>query len=1333
MRTQESIFFSSGYPWSDNDDGSAIQADPKDVMEMTGKIPNSLLFDLLFFQAPLISFFSKQLYSPDFLKIKVAARLLEWFNWYPVGTDATMRYIAGRERWGDLKKFDQPAVQILFDLLLIPENYHDPSLSAGLLTFDTEMVAPVFKRILDRPFGAKEILSLLSGQPDSALTLFLVQRMAGDGKGDEDECIQSLGSIKNDWNQWLTMQLSSESYEMVRAVSRILDRMGYYPTGQENRIHMEIGTGRWDDLAETGAPGCRLFLQMRGCEKANFNSAYARVLQHFEEEAVIFALSSLPDTYLATAMHTLTSVRDPWDRAYVLSLLSDTQLPHHYPLIKRLESYRPRLLSFATDSLTAIPSSSLSLASNLLQELDWYPTGDRKLLYYAGLRRWKEMLAYLPASQDLLSGELIEWIASHIPDSALSDLFSLVSVLTPTHYYPLGFTNQLLYAIGSRDWETVTRFGPAAFNPILYRIGEADPHTKIQMIRILTRSGPDILATFLQPLKREEPGLLPFIQALHDSAHLLIHETSCTGVLISALLAITDPNENEQLQPSGHRDISPEVRQYLFSFLNQLLPSLPYHQLTDCCTLLDRFGWCPPGEESWILYSIGKNDWEAIGRHGISGVTHILAYAKREDCSPSFPYFFALSHCAPVDIVQVFARNRSGQNGADYLKTFISNLSRVSLFSEKKFIFSLFSFGDEETPEIVKLLHPEEKDLVLSWMYRQMSWLSYPELVMACGITDRIGGIPADKETGIVYHIGKRDHSRIVSYGRPAILQILRLMSQSKGVFVSDLVSLLLLFDDKDVNSVTADFLAEKEQSPLFFVACTRVRDRESKKYLVGLLASVISIPGCRYSIDQNRRVLVTWLSSNLLSRDDSLVSRSAALLQALAWYPVGDENRFMYYLATHEWDHLLDFSLATRNDKSRILSFITRAFDTAPFGELPAIIRILDELDWHPAQDEDTILYYAGSNNTEGIRQAGRVATEPIQHLVMRSERSPELFRLVGYIRDPQIVPLLISALPDSSPVSKEAELALRKMEEDMKIRGFEILCTDPRYREVIRNIPAITSKEAVSLFIPLFTKRLLSQIPADTKTLFGNWLMEQINRVYYSDLAPLSRILDMLGLPVTGHNNEIMYWVGKRDWDRVRDLCRDDIFPLTNALRHETREHCYAIIRILGQIARDTSTDALISCLYYKDPGIRKEATAALAKIQDARKICPLVHVLADQDQDVRREALDAIIRFGDTYGNEEVIACLINQVRDTSDKTKKPNTPVIRSIIDIDDPRAVRYFLSLFADSSLQKHDELFDYALFEYKVQICDWLCRIIHDPRYDRIQIEAIARRLRCHQ
>ncbi|MBN1165642.1 MAG: HEAT repeat domain-containing protein [Methanospirillaceae archaeon] len=1300
---------------------------------MIRKMPDSLPVDLFSFQAPLISLFSKQLNSPDFLKIKASARLLEWFNWYPVGSDATMRYYAGKERWEDLKRFDQPAVQILFDLLLTPENYHDPSLCAGLLTFDTEMVAPVFKRILARPSGAKKIFSLFSGQPDSALTRYLVQLIAGDGKGDEDTCIQSLGEMEDDWIRWLTMQLSSDSYAMVRAVSRILDSMRWYPTGQENRIHMYIGTGRWDDLAETGAPGCRLFLQMRGCEKADHNSVYIWVLQHFEEEEVIFALSSLTDRDLATAMHTLTSVRDPGDRTYVLHLLSDTPSPHHHTLISRLEPYRSCLISFATDSLPCIPPSCLPLASGLLEELDWYPIGNRKLLYYAGLRRWKEMLACLPASQDLMSGELIEWVASHIPYSALSDLFLLVSVLAHTHYYPLGFTARLLYAIGSRDWETVTLYGPAAFNPVLYRIGEADLQTKIQMIRVLTRSGADILATFLQPLTRKKPGLLSFIQALHDSTHLLIHDTASVGILISALLLISDPKETSELHPSGIRDVSPELRPLLLSFLNSLLPSLPYHQLIDCCTLLSRYGWCPPGEESWILYSIGKNDWEAIGRHGISGVSNVLAYAGREDNSSSFPYFFALSHCAPVDIIPVFARNRSGHNGSDYLKTFIANLSRVSLSSERIFLFSLFSFGDEETPEIVKLLQSDEKDQVLSWIYRQMLWLSYPELVMACGIVERIGGIPpADTGTGILYHIGKRDHYRILPYGRPAILQIMRLISLSKGVFVSDLVSLLALFDERDVMSVTADLLADENCSLTFPAACTRVRDKESKKYLAGLLDSVIQIPVCRDVIDRNRRVLVTWLSSGLLSRDDYLVSRSAALLLKLAWYPVGDESRFMYFLATHEWNHLLDFSLATRNDKSRILPFITRALVSAPFKELPAIIRILDELDWHPESVHDTILYYAGSNDTEGIRQAGTTATEPFLHLVQRSERSLELYRLAGYIRDPRIVPLLISALPDSSPESKESELALRRMEEDIKIQGFEILCTDPRYQDVIRNIPAITGKEAVSLFIPLFTKRLVSHISIDTKTLFGDWFMEQINGVYYSDLAPLSRIVDMLERTVTDHYNEIFYHVGKRDWDRVRDLSGDDIFPLTNALRHETREHCYAIIRILGQIARDTSTDALISCLYYKDPGIRKEATAALAKIQDARKICPLVHVLADQDQDVRKEALDAIIRFGEAYGNEEVIACLINQVRDTSSKTKKPYTPVIRSIIDIDDPKPVRYFLSLFADSSLKRHDELFDYALFEYKVQICDWLCRIILDPRYDRVQIEAIASRLRCH-
>ena len=1322
MRTQESSFFIRNF-LTVSDTETKIETD-----EETKYSPDSIVADLMSFQSPLISVFSDKLFSPALHTIRQAARLLDWLQWYPTGTEAQIRYYIGTGRWDRLTHYDRLAVQALFDLIINEENWSESDLFSALANFNSQTVLSVLQQTLATSKGAAGIIRAFAHISDFRLYLPLLQLLVIKDAKNHEESIRAIVRSDISWVPWLVMHLCSEEYTMIQTVSHLLDELGWYPTGQDYRIRYYIGTDRWDNLVQTGSPGCKSFLPISGCREEKRLCHYISTLRKFSLQEVIHALSSLSEKDLNTAIHTLTAVTEPDDLSYVLTLFSDEDLPSHQFLIARLEPVRFLLISFIESSLSLINPDFLPAATNLLRYLMWYPTGEKKILYWAGQKKWKEMLDYLPAARELVNPSVTEWIASSLPHTGLMDLFSLASVLTYTQWHPIGYFNQLAYAIGRYDWKQVSSYGPPAIKPLIYLIHDAKGSVCTEMIKVITQSGSVALASVCSTLICDEENILSFIRALIDNVDFLRRESSVTDTLLSAFLYVITPQESSNSLP----ELSKPVRSSLISLLTKLMPALSYHSLINACTLLDTLKWYPTGEELHILYYIGKKEWDAIGRYGPAGVASLLLYVDNIAVSDDFPYQKALSRCMVPDIIQTFFRFRTYNKRPDIIQTFMHQLMQVIDPTYRTFFISLLVAGDEESTKISDLLTDTEKDILASWILDQMKSVTYPELCSLCLILTRLNRMPLGEENRILYQIGMNNGSKVTSFGLPAIMHLFRLITITQPDQTSNLFMMLRSFPDYLVCFALARMVSDEKTGSDLMQSLTHISDPGTIRFLVDCFYNENDLQELESALIQNRAQVVPWLSLQLLSHDETLISRSAALLRRLAWYPVGDEKRFIYFVVTHDWNNLIRFPLSTRTDRTFVLPFISHAVTSASYDDLVLLTNILNQMEWYPTGNEATILYLVGSHDTDGIKNAGAAATLPLIHLMGRSVSHPELIRMAGLTGDPRVVPLLIEALTDSSPViSTEAEQTLRRMSNTTLHQGFEIFCTGRDGTTAATYLPLITKKGTLSLLLSLISSALIAKMSSSLRQTVAAWLIDQMDSVYYSDLAFIAQILDTLNICPEEHQNEVYYWVGKRDWNRVWELSGNDVTPLTVALRHETRDNCYAIIRVLGHIASSESTDALISCLYYKDPGIRREATHALTRIHDARKICPLVHVLADQDHEVRKEALLAIIRYGQTYGTGEVVSCLISQVRSVYAGNKKPYTPVIRSIIDIDDPDPVRYFLSIFSDTSLSLHDELFDHALIEYKVQICDWLTRIAKDPRYDLQQIQIIYQRLGC--
>lgn len=90
--------------------------------------------------------------------------------------------------------------------------------------------------------------------------------------------------------------------------------------------------------------------------------------------------------------------------------------------------------------------------------------------------------------------------------------------------------------------------------------------------------------------------------------------------------------------------------------------------------------------------------------------------------------------------------------------------------------------------------------------------------------------------------------------------------------------------------------------------------------------------------------------------------------------------------------------------------------------------------------------------------------------------------------------------------------------------------------------------------------------------------------------------------------------------------------IIPLTNALKDKDSYVRGQAAQALGEIKDASSVQPLITIL--KDDDylyVRQESVKALGKIKDTRAVQPLINALNDEYQDIREEAVKALIEIG------------------------------------------------------------------------------------------------------
>jgi HEAT repeat protein len=141
----------------------------------------------------------------------------------------------------------------------------------------------------------------------------------------------------------------------------------------------------------------------------------------------------------------------------------------------------------------------------------------------------------------------------------------------------------------------------------------------------------------------------------------------------------------------------------------------------------------------------------------------------------------------------------------------------------------------------------------------------------------------------------------------------------------------------------------------------------------------------------------------------------------------------------------------------------------------------------------------------------------------------------------------------------------------------------------------------------------------------------------------------LDKMSWRPSQNENGAAYWVIKRQWDKCIEIGAPAVEPLIAVLKDNDSDVRKAAIGALMKIGDARATEPLIAALKDSDWQVRRSAAEALAKIGDARATEPLIAALKDSNWQVRRSAAEVLAKIGDARATEPLVAVLKDSDRD------------------------------------------------------------------------------------
>ncbi len=281
---------------------------------------------------------------------------------------------------------------------------------------------------------------------------------------------------------------------------------------------------------------------------------------------------------------------------------------------------------------------------------------------------------------------------------------------------------------------------------------------------------------------------------------------------------------------------------------------------------------------------------------------------------------------------------------------------------------------------------------------------------------------------------------------------------------------------------------------------------------------------------------------------------------------------------------------------------------------------------------------------------------------------------RVLGEIGDPRAVEPLISALKDKVWVVRGlAAEALGKLgdsraveplinalkDEDLDVRGAaaEALGKLGDSRAVEPLISALKDKESYVL-IEYGEERRKTNVCRAVVHALGKLrdpravdpLIKTLKNKDSFLREEAAKALSKLRWKPDNREDEVWYWIGKDNWDKVIFLGTEAVEPLINALKDKDWDVREAVAEALGKsgstaLGDSRAVEPLINALKHEHWRVREAAAEALGNLGDSRAVEPLINALKDEDYGVQEIAAEALGKIGDP----RVVKPLIKALKD------------------------------------------------------------------------------------
>ncbi len=1229
------------------------------------------------------TWFQESLLSASLQELPDIVRILDWAGCEPLGDEKKIRYYIGKENWKQVSRYGLPAASLLLTLFVHLPSYEKIRISDAFEWFSPGILAQALTRTLTDPKQGPCLISLLTSltsTQDQHLILAVIQDKT---LPSHDHLIAALIAFHQALSPWLSDLLKDSSLSSLYLVTPAVRELCIYPSDSEARVLYWYGEGAYEYLNLYGDAVLSPLISRIHTGSPTDISTVLSIAGHYPVQSVISCLFKVLREPVTgkEIITTLSLSSDQTVQDYLVRSLASQSVPEHEELMEYLNLHLPVVGDLVKKHLLTARYEDLPSDVYLMNRTGARPTSLLEQIAYAiGSYDWNTVIGALPITGAIRRDELASLLTSRLLIAAFDEITDISELLRRLYRYPEQEEEKILYWCGQGYWDYLQTFGNQAIVPLLKLFPSADSEAQSAIFGVLQSFRPEAVGSGLVTAVDNDPDDT-IIPALFAQKDLITAEN-----LVTLFSSPTLPSHDELCALLIARD-NASIR-----WLTSWITRASFESLPNYAYLLHVTGWYPVGAREKARYAIGIRDWTALC------VSRLWQEAGSPDALGE--YLSSLLEKTPFPKLTELSKLLSD---IGYPVSLLPNrLYYAAGMKQWDAFFKHDSHSIDIALDLAQSADPADIPALLGIC------ASFPAYRVAERIYPRLQN-PRTAVTLVDSLTSVRD--KVVSaHGMRIWNALLHQYPLELRTMLTPCYNRLLSWMEQVMDAGGMDVLQEIAQ--FFSYMGYRPSGARSMLYAVGMqdrgLIERFGIPAATAfriyakSTPAERRTLLALLK-DIDGLDTDLLDQATGFV-------------------SNDCSSLSDQTIHA------ILSLVKKPLqlkETDP-GPVPCEVKA------------DTIRDYlcscADEMDDESFVQAGRI----IRMLGAEMEGICRYRYMILTGAHEALARELMDAVPE------EIQLIFSVLDQD-PAQGTSAFAPVIRYlshegeggwRRILLGLPQVREKRSLDNLISAMSYDYIPDPPQPVRARVTDWILDTLPNLFYSTLQDAVMLIDRYNKPYypDSHPSAVYYWLGKKEWGVVKQAVQisGDLQPLFLALENESSSTKKALIQMLGQQGDKDACSRLVPYLKDVDPDIRALAAWAIGQYQGGEFIPHLIGSLSDPYMVARENALVTLMHH-DTRVIVQGIVAGIMAINPSDQQKTDVTVPVLLAVSRVLDLEAVNYLLFLFTDESVPGHNQLIA-QLIRYNTIICAWLHSLPHENiHYDWSRVSILSSRCGCKE